>query len=227
MRCNNDKIIQFVGFEEPDKILFPSDGLSVKIDFSPIWQDIRLNDDKLEKPTHNEIVLKIRKHKQNYKCKKNKFSKKLLHRINLAAILSLENYKGFLMGIKVKQPNSIMIELELEDGVQPVTAICDKIGIAELNTKEFLQILNIDINIYFILKTEKMSPKYFLNLLYWIADIYEMKLSNKSIFLILRNRAELEQEQEQIWERLPDNIDKILCRYKKSQSYNLIDYLWY
>ena len=71
-----------------------------------------------------------------------------------------------------------------------------------------------------------LSSKDFLALIYLVADIAASCESSPSRIFIFRRTDNLLQDQELLWDRLPDHLELCLRRPPHSKGQDLLSYLW-
>jgi hypothetical protein len=221
------KIQSFTDMDITEGLRFKKDNPQLKYRFSEIWSDLRINDCLLENPTIKDIKYKILKINKNVPSGQNPWW--------ASQIMDGEKFMGFVepgclnffkLNDNWTEKKIIHLTCTLTDSISPIEMICSSIGIASLkNINELVTILGDHILVLKI-ETTKISYKKILSLLFWIADMQELGITQIRV-IIERDLRELEIDQEKLWDRLPEGLDNILNKTPRAKDKVLKSYYWH
>ena len=125
-----------------------------------------------------------------------------------------------------KETNILFLKCQVKESQPPMEMICYTLGLAPLkNLQELTAILQENILILNIVTTG-IGFKTILSILLWLADIKDAGVSKQMRVLLERNPDELEHDQQKLWDRLPDNLESLLCKAPGLKGPELKNYYW-
>jgi len=197
--------------------------------FSEIWQELRIIDNKLEAPSMSEFILKAKKAylENKYSGKTPKWIESIIGSKEPGLIIDPKIIDGILLEMDLYNSNMTPMDIILENNELPADKIAIKTGIKNpLTSKELLDFTSTKNPMLIVLRADSLSSKEFLKMIYWLADL---KSSGKTSFiriLLCRSEDKLKGDQETLWDRLPGNIDDLLKIPFGSKGEELSEYLW-
>jgi len=228
----NKRLIIFSSFGKDYEIKFSNSDIETtksSENFKDKWVDIRIMDKGLSKPTTKELINKIKS--KRYEINKEqiapKWSKDILKFKEVSALISEDIIYGLINEIK-NLKNLLFIKVKLIKNKRIDTIISEEIGLSEPFSIELLtKLLKEGITLIIVIDSKDTKGKDFLNLLYWLSDINsKIKNNNALKVFIIREKLSLEEEQETLWDKLPDDIDELFIKPYKSRGEELSDLIW-
>lgn len=195
--------------------------------FKALWIKYRVADMALEGPTPEEFHhkafmpsgLKIQEVPwwvESY-LKKGK---------TLSVIISDKDVGTVIGAIEMLWPAAAVVTLSIEEDKHPMKLLADKSGLASPPMPNELRALaTMEFPIVLILKAE-CDSRQFLKLVYWLEDLAGLGEAHHLKILVARKPERLKEDQEKLWDRLPDNINGIFSLPQGTKGEGLHEYVW-
>jgi len=226
---SNGTVQAFSGFRDPGELVFPE---SASIDaggFPAMWMEARLLDQALDEPTVDEIAMKAERlfHKSDYNGAFPDWLSRIFSSGPLAILIEPGITKGLMAGLADSRENVVLLNLPLNEAGQPGEIFASTLGLARTPTAgEFITFGKAVRPLVILLHADGLEAKAFLKVLLWLADLCEAGKPDGLRILIARSSEKLQQDQEKLWDRLPDNLDELLRKPPHAKGDGLPGYLW-
>ncbi len=214
-------------FREPDILVYTQNDKEMLQRFQENWQEWRVIDQALINPTIEDIRRKVERIKKGYTGKEPWWMKHFFKRKRNVFLVESESINGFLANLPDKQ-NTLVVDLELKGEVMPAEMIANRLGLKNTPANQDIIQWNswMPGHLFLVLRAEELVSRHFLKVLLWLADLLEEKNSDKLQILTGRSKGHLEKDQELLWDRLPEQLDRIFQKPPRSSASGLSHYLW-
>jgi hypothetical protein len=224
---HEQRIKSFTEYKERGKLIFRPEQPECQAAFEKLWSELRILDTQLEKPSLEDIKEKLYRVESPVASFQNPWwVNDILNNPAFCRFIEPGSINNHLIISEKKETNILFLKCQVKESQPPMEMICYTLGLAPLkNIQELTAILQENILILNI-DTTGIGFKTILSLLLWIADMHDGGASKQIRILIKRKADELENDQQKLWERLPDNLDSIFCKAPGLKGSELKNYYW-
>jgi len=219
----------FTEFVYPDTLVFNPSNEEASNAFSKAWNVIKSADRTLYRPSNDDLLTKIKKaYLSNiYEGETPKWMSEFYKSSRIGMIIEPGLADGILGNLNTFKSQSLIIDIRPEGDIHPME--CMRNDLEMLNYPDLTQLnflASKDSPLVIVIRASDISSSNFLQAIYMIADVYDSGKNPHFKFFIERDKGKLQEEQDQLWDDLPDNMDKMFRKYTTNNSYELSDYLW-
>jgi hypothetical protein len=226
---NGARIEVFSEFSPPADLLYPvtyPPGLTA---FRSVWPQLRIDDNLLENPTLTDLEGKAlaRMSLRDYSGEGPPWLGEFLSSREVGRLVETGILDGVLATIQRNRKDIVAFDVMAQEGSSPNQALADSMGIARSVPIE--QLARLDFGEGLILwgfRANEISTKSFQKVLFFLADIAESGLKNRSRMIIERPQERIAADDEKLFDRLPENLDGLMRRAPRTKHSGIPGYVW-
>lgn len=225
----NSKASVFSEYKFPDTLVFNTPEQNASETFCRKWNKIKASDKQLFNPTLEDLLVKIQKAygSQVNDSKDSISSKDFKGSSRIGILIETGMADAIKDHLKTKYHRSIIMDIHLEAEKHPLVRMKEDLELLkEPDLSQLNRLADKAHPLFIFLRSEGISTAFFLQTIYMIADLFEAGKNPYLQILLERSIAEIDDEQDRLWEYLPDHLDKMFVKSTKNRSYELRDYIW-
>jgi hypothetical protein len=229
----DDHLLLCGGFERPDRLVVPAGhGMtgdrSVTQDlFRVTWRRLRALDMSLGSPTPEDFQAKATMASVRSGGDIPWWTEELWRPGSFAFLVPPGHSDGILESAAARIPVTGRVRVVPGSGQEPTEALAQALGLAAgPMAPDLLSFLGAGFHCVLTEDTSGLSAKDFLQHLYWAADLTAAGNTGSLRLVIEREGERLAQDQEKLWDRLPERLETILRKPPGCGGGGLTQYLW-
>lgn len=231
--CEDTRFLLFGGLGPANRLVFPAaadpsrDRSALQDQFAILWRQLRALDMALSAPTSEDFQSKTIMTPVPPTADAPWWIEEVWRPGPLGFLVPPAHADAVLASAAVRPAAAGHVRLVPTPGQEPKESLAQALGLAAgPSASELLSLLGDKFDCVFIVDASDLSAKDFLQQLYWAADLAAAGNTGSLRLVIEREGVRLAQDQEKLWDRLPERLETILRKPPGSGGNGLTQYLW-
>lgn len=217
--------------DPPGDLQFPEHAAAPENDFSEVWHQLRVADEKLENPTSSEFRAKLQQAAPSASQNDSSTDPGRLSSFawqDVPGLLVVPSLASTAQAaLRQEWPHICVLSYSLENNQSLLAPLPDLLGLKQPPSWEDLcSFQYTEPPTLFVADTTKQNSSDFLQRLYELADFHETCVPSHLKIILFRPQEKIEADQERIWDRLPSHLSDLLYPPSSNPALKLPAHLW-